>query len=57
MYELQSAKANSNTWTNGGHRSGSIADLKDYATLQNTDYRIVDQNGKIVWQFSAKLSK
>jgi hypothetical protein len=52
MYELQMRAAGSD-WKYEGHRSGSISDLKDYATLQSTGYRIVDATGKVVWSFKA----
>jgi hypothetical protein len=54
MYELQLKQAGASQWISAGGRSGSIGDLKDFADAQNTDYRIVDESGAVVWSFFAR---
>jgi hypothetical protein len=51
MYELQFRRVGSEFWFSST-RSSSVSELKDYANLQNTDYRIVGPEGP-VWQFLA----
>ena len=38
-------------WTETGHRSGSVSQLRDFADLQKTDYRIVHPGGTVEWTF------
>jgi hypothetical protein len=54
MYELESRRKGTREWYSEGRRSSSIAALKNYATLQDTDYRIVDEKGKRRWSFMAR---
>lgn len=50
MYHLQlRSGVKADTWKTG-RGSGSISELKGACTASNTDYRIIDKNGNVIWQ-------
>lgn len=49
MYRLQmKSGVKPDTWKNG-NGSGSIDQLKDFCTASRMDYRIIEENGNVVW--------
>ena len=49
MYRLQmKSGVKPDTWKDSSG-SGSISSLKDLCTVCRMDYRIIDENGSVVW--------